>query len=351
MKLLKELEEKKKNKILGLLLCTLALLLFVSLISYDKADYPEFAELHNRGGIAGAYIAHWFYLAFGFCSIFIPIGLAAWGGNRFTGRSIERMTLATLVGAFFLVSLMTLISLFHATRDFSTLGLTFGGALGHYAAKGLVRLVGGLVAFTFVISLIITGLMLVVPKVASEIARKVWGFISHLLLTSFLPKRAKEKPKTKTKVVAEPASVEAKKDGFLAGIIHIKKKAPPIPESEKPEIVLETPRPAETGETVFERPVVQVAPVNRIKGIRNPGVKGEYRLPSIDLLDDPPSGGPVVDDSYYKKTAEALRHTLLTFGVEIESGEVNIFPGPIITRFEFKPASGIKVLADSQPLR
>jgi S-DNA-T family DNA segregation ATPase FtsK/SpoIIIE len=41
-------------------------------------------------------------------------------------------------------------------------------------------------------------------------------------------------------------------------------------------------------------------------------------------------------------TAGALRDTLETFGVAIE-GDIRHFPGPVITRYEFKPAAGIKV--------
>ena len=140
-----------------------------------------------------------------------------------------------------------------------------------------------------------------------------------------------------------PALKAEKKDGFVKSILHIKKKDDKKTEPAQPENI-----PAKTSGEIpsdlfDDAPVKPVPTTTRIKGIRSPGAKGDYRLPPIDLLDDPPSGGPIIDESYFRKTAEALRHTLLTFGVEIESGEVNILPGPIITRFEFKPASGIKV--------
>ncbi|MDD4053218.1 MAG: DNA translocase FtsK, partial [candidate division Zixibacteria bacterium] len=41
-------------------------------------------------------------------------------------------------------------------------------------------------------------------------------------------------------------------------------------------------------------------------------------------------------------TAKTLRETLETFGVGL-SGSIEMFPGPIITRFEIKPAAGVKV--------
>jgi DNA segregation ATPase FtsK/SpoIIIE, S-DNA-T family len=352
MKLLKELEEEKKNRILGLLLCVLSLLLFVSLISYSKNDYPSLTDLHNRGGLAGAYIAHWLYFGLGFCSMFIPIGLIIWGGNRFLGKSIPSVTKITIIGCYFIISTMTLISLIHANDNLAMIGMTFGGALGHYLAHTLVKIVGGLVAFTLVISLIVTGLIVVVPSALNAGSKKFSETISGIFLTRFgagKPKQQKTKAKVLTEPAPQPLKASEKKKGFLAGIIHIRKKGHARDDIANQEKSTADKSAAATnggsqGVPVFERPAVNISDgANRIKGIRAPGVKGEYRLPSIDLLDDPPTGGPIIDDSYYRKTAEALRHTLLTFGVEIEAGEVNIFPGPIITRFEFKPASGIKV--------
>ena len=96
MKLLKELEKDNRDKILGLLLCAFALLLVISLISYDfEGDHLKiralfeggdfgsvFSGLSNRGGIVGASISFLLYVIFGYFSILIPFGLIAWGINR-----------------------------------------------------------------------------------------------------------------------------------------------------------------------------------------------------------------------------------------------------------------------------
>ena len=344
MKLLKELEKNNKNRVLGLLLCVLALLLLVSIISYNSNDYNDFSNIHNKGGIAGAFIAHWLFTALGLCSIFLPIGLGLWGVNRFFGKSIEAMARITVVGVYFILCAITLISLFHARDDFSTLGTTFGGAVGHSLAHALVTLVGGLVAVTLVLSLIVTGLLIVVPSIVRKMYRATLAFFSKLL-DKMLQKTKPRRRMAKVTIEAAPQSAKSK-EGFLAGALHLKKKAHAKEESPAPETNKEViPIPDDPPEPVFERPRQSASstPVNRIANLGAGESKGKYKLPSISLLDNPPEGGPIVDESYYRKTAEALRHTLLTFGVEIEGGEVNIFPGPIITRFEFKPASGIKV--------
>jgi S-DNA-T family DNA segregation ATPase FtsK/SpoIIIE len=360
MKLLKELEKNKKDKILGLLLFTLALLLFVSLLSYDfttdhaninkalaNGDYGQLLDgLHNRGGVVGAVIAYLLYSAVGLCAIFIPIGLIAWGGNRFLGRSKGSLIRWMLISAFFILAMMTLSSLLNGMNAQYDIGLTIGGALGHFFAKALLTLFGTIVAWTFMMALIITGLMLIVPSFVRRWSNKIFGPISGLIFKG--AKRDMTTDETKTTVAVQDLPLPIKKEGLFARLLRLKKK-PQVKKENAPTQM--PPAPAETKDiapvlapTAADETVAKPqGSVNRIKSIRSPAKKGEYRLPSIDLLDDSPAGGPIVDESYYRKTAEALRHTLLTFGVEIEAGEVNIFPGPIITRFEFKPASGIKV--------
>lgn len=65
-------------------------------------------------------------------------------------------------------------------------------------------------------------------------------------------------------------------------------------------------------------------------------------LPSINLLDPPDTNKKI---GYSKESLEhmsrMLEEKLADFGVSVEVVEVN--PGPVITRFEIKPAAGVKV--------
>ena len=156
MKLLKELEKDKKDKILGLLLSALSLLLFISLISYDfSADHGRistalstgeygtiFTGLGNQGGVVGALIAFVLYMILGYCSIFTPALLLAWGVNRFFGKAPFVLRRWSLIGGGFILAFMTLISLPHGLDKFSQLGVTFGGAVGHFLAHVLLTLFG-----------------------------------------------------------------------------------------------------------------------------------------------------------------------------------------------------------------
>jgi len=71
-----------------------------------------------------------------------------------------------------------------------------------------------------------------------------------------------------------------------------------------------------------------------------PERRGDYVFPSIELLKNaPPVSGSHVED--HAATMEALVDTLEQFGVKVIPGE--IFTGPVITRYEVTPASGVRV--------
>jgi S-DNA-T family DNA segregation ATPase FtsK/SpoIIIE len=71
-----------------------------------------------------------------------------------------------------------------------------------------------------------------------------------------------------------------------------------------------------------------------------PVTSGEYRLPSIGLLDKVDSADNEVDLEHYYAVSKKLEDKLRDFGI---SGKVEgISPGPVVTTYEFAPAPGIK---------
>ncbi|MBC2695289.1 MAG: DNA translocase FtsK [Desulfobacteraceae bacterium] len=66
-----------------------------------------------------------------------------------------------------------------------------------------------------------------------------------------------------------------------------------------------------------------------------------FQLPSINLLEDPAIISASADDKNLKMQSKLLEKKLGDFGVQ---GKVaTILPGPVITTFEYEPASGIKI--------
>jgi len=352
MNLLKDLEKDKRDKILGLLLFALALLLFISLISYDfvddhqkiknamdQSDYGSiFDGLRNKGGVVGALIAYFLYLIFGYCSIAIPIMLGVWGVNRYLGLSPWALRKWSLISGAFMLGLMVLASLSTGHLAFAELGVTFGGGIGHYIAGSMLTLVGSVFSYTLIVSMILMGLIIIIPSAFKRIGHEIYTVITGGSI--YVINRLKNLKRPKTEII-EDSSDHEKGHGIFSSLVFIrKKKKAPEPEDiidEQGDI-----EEFEEAEEEVEEFEEESQDRSRIKVPRK-AKKGEYQLPSVDLLDDPPADQPVPDEASYRKTADALRKTLSTFGVEIDGGNVNIFPGPIITRFEFKPASGIKV--------
>lgn len=67
---------------------------------------------------------------------------------------------------------------------------------------------------------------------------------------------------------------------------------------------------------------------------------GDYSFPPLDLLAKP-EPIPVDDRENHEETAQALIHTLKTFGINATVDEIHV--GPVITRFDILPAPGTKV--------
>jgi S-DNA-T family DNA segregation ATPase FtsK/SpoIIIE len=76
------------------------------------------------------------------------------------------------------------------------------------------------------------------------------------------------------------------------------------------------------------------------RSARKPGQS--YELPELDLLSGRAEAKiKTVDRNWYLEKASILVEKLKDFGVEGEV--VNISPGPVITVYEFRPASGVKI--------
>jgi len=66
-----------------------------------------------------------------------------------------------------------------------------------------------------------------------------------------------------------------------------------------------------------------------------------YRVPSADILSEPPAESSEIDRAMLEEHSTTLERTLLNFGVE--GKVVNVSPGPVINRYEIELAPGIKV--------
>jgi DNA segregation ATPase FtsK/SpoIIIE, S-DNA-T family len=94
---------------------------------------------------------------------------------------------------------------------------------------------------------------------------------------------------------------------------------------------------------VIEKPVMEVPRSDRVAKERQKPLFAELsdtKLPQVDLLDAPPGRQETVTSESLEMTSRLIEKKLKDFGVEVRV--VAASPGPVITRYEIEPATGVK---------
>ena len=265
---LNKIDRGKRILIMRVFAILLSLLVFVSLITHNEADYLTSGimgfsiveNVTNGCGVIGAFIAYILLGLFGTASYIIPAVLFVWGVIK--PSYYERFL---LWNAYIIVVVVFLNMIFEPLPLFS------GGLIGERLLSFLIRWLGSMGTYIF-LAFLFGGLIYAIPA-----ARRV-----RIRTKKRVPiKRKKE-------VVREI----------------IKPKRIPITRPEKPGI-----------ENFYER--------------------------FLSLLHEPEDGGITIPEEELNKNARLIESRFEEFGV---SGRVaGISPGPVLTRYEYKPAPGIKV--------
>ncbi|MEE9477230.1 MAG: DNA translocase FtsK, partial [Roseateles sp.] len=94
---------------------------------------------------------------------------------------------------------------------------------------------------------------------------------------------------------------------------------------------------------VIETPVIEVPQSTRVAKERQQTLfadVGDAKLPQVDLLDAAPGRQETVTPESLEMTSRLIEKKLRDFGVEVHV--VAASPGPVITRYEIEPATGVK---------
>jgi len=94
---------------------------------------------------------------------------------------------------------------------------------------------------------------------------------------------------------------------------------------------------------LIEAPVIEVPKSERVVKERQKPLFTELsdtKLPQVDLLDAPPGRQETVTPETLEMTSRLIEKKLKDFGVEVRV--VAASPGPVITRYEIEPATGVK---------
>src|SRR5450755_4375674 len=302
----------------------LALLLVLALVSFHRDD-PSFwntgdgGSVHNWIGPVGAWLAGFFFSLFGRPAYLFPVMLAyaGWLVHKEQSLPDARSRINTLLrAAGFVLTLVTSCGL--ATLHWSEAGLpnSAGGVLGVLAGRGAAHGLSFLGATLLLLGLWLAGVALFLGVSWFEVMDKLGGGVLQAI----------DWTRTRIEQRRELASGLKRKQARQEGAREEQKKVASRP---PPRIEAAAPVPEKSDRVERER---QVPLFDAPKS---------SELPALSLLDE---AGPR-EQSYSDEALEAMSRLvelkLRDFGVEAEV--VAVQPGPVITRFELRPAPGVKV--------
>jgi S-DNA-T family DNA segregation ATPase FtsK/SpoIIIE len=337
--------DTRKKEILGILLVALALFMWLSLFSYDRVgDNQSIRELsglssaakifsrefNNQCGPVGAGVSYVILYSLGYSGFFIPLFFVLLGIGCFPKVRPAAVSKKILYVFFFVLVLGMLFSLpariNHQVIDFPRVSV--GGWAAAELADICLKALGGAGSYVLLVAFLIMLAAMITPFKPSDFV-----FLSRRVLERLLTqgRRWRELRRINRQRVRREKELKAKERS--------KEK------SEQAAPVTRIAPSAGEEETVSEiRPVKkEKTSLKLVRAGERKTSEGGYKFPSLDLLDDPPNARPDLSKEELNETARTLKETLSTFGVEIESERIEIYPGPVITRYEFKPAAGIKV--------
>jgi len=308
--------------ILALLTAGLAAVLF----SYNRAD-PGFtnstsvSHIHNWAGAAGAFAADLLFFLFGFSALLLVTYAAAGVARAF--KRLHRVAegpepLSPWVrgpgSVLLLVSAATLESLRLGSLGGGLTGGA-GGLLGKTLSPWVLGALGATGGTVALLGACAVGASLSFGfswmTVAERLGRGLEGAVGWVRAS----REAKEDRNIGVAASEERAAVLAAQRDKLEEheIVHIERPAARVAASERKQNERQVPLFAD---------VVQSG------------------LPALELLDEPDTGPEAVSTDTLDFTSRLIEKKLKDFGVEV--AVVAAYPGPVITRYEIEPATGVK---------
>jgi S-DNA-T family DNA segregation ATPase FtsK/SpoIIIE len=335
----------KNHKLLSVLLVLLALLIFISLATNTVQDDSEILsesnplkiEFMNKAGIAGAYTSYILFFFLGWLAYYVPLTLiiAAAGALPKRWRSSIMPVFLFIVSVGILATVMiNIIIIINARHGIDYKG-THGGYLSYHLTRYLMKVAGGVGSVVILGAGIITALLMLGYRYGwfrlrfsarlnpmGLLNRALSWIFGKFRLFSVRLRERKAARRAARLAVAEGAVSEAVEDNNAS-----KAEAGGDIKDSDPKGKKKSGR---TKITIKKPPIVIG------------GETADFKFPGLDLLTDDPEKDVSVNSDEIAATARSLKETLETFGITIE-GQIDRYPGPVITRFEFKPAAGIKV--------
>jgi len=338
------MKEEHINEIKAIIIFAFGIILLVSFFSFVPEDLPWYTSNPNVPAknlirITGAYVAGSFFFVFGYSAYALVAFLIFWSWNKFASRELN-FTFAKFTS--FLVLFCVLSSLFSMTgAQESIIRFQRAGIVGILISDFLVQYIGIIGAYIILITLglmalVLTGEFLVSPLFLGFI-EKFQDIIAVIFEKIQMRRRTASMIKPKVNI-NQPARRSLKET--------LESKAEEKKKSDKDDGEKETDNSDMRG-TKFPKvkPRIHMTGPDKDEADDDeddePQIIGEYHLPAIDLLRDPPQIPANKIQSGLINHAQLLEETLQEFGVSARVADIE--RGPAITRYELEPAPGVKV--------
>ncbi len=303
-----------------------AVYMLLSLVTYHSADpgWSNSADsdiVHNKGGVAGAWFADIFLSLFGYFSYLFPLMVAYGGWLLYRGRASEApfdMRQSALRSGGFLLTMIAGSSLaalhFVSAPEALPMSTGAGGVLGDGVGGMLVTPFSFIGATLLLLALFMTGVTLFTGLSWIALMDRTGEITLNL--------------------------IEYLRDQLDRLRDHIQGRRARHERSEVTTAAKEKPRLKPRIEPVIK----QLQTSARLEKERQvPLFKSTNKggLPPLSLLDPPEPPKNVISNASLEAMSRQVELKLLDFGIEAQV--VEVYPGPVITRYELQPAPGVKV--------
>ncbi|MDK2124508.1 DNA translocase FtsK [Parachitinimonas caeni] len=328
-----------------------AIYLVLILASYNPQD-PSWshsatqAPVHNHGGALGAWLADVLLYTFGMSAwwwVVFCVAAIMWGYRRLDRMESQGgpMAIVSAFGYFLIVLSSSSLEALRMGSWHIALPLAPGGLLGLSLGGWLYRTLGFTGSTLFVLCLFAIGVSLFTGMSWFSLMEKVGGVLEDAWMKVMQTLQAAHDRKLGERAAIqreETVKVEKKKLDE-APPLHIEPPQVEIPVAKQVE---KAEKKAREKQEKQKREEIQPelfddlplpAPVSMV-----PGQPGE--LPSVSLLAPPPPAQESVSHEVLEYTSRLIERKLQEFGVSVTV--VAAYPGPVVTRYEVEPATGVK---------
>ena len=347
------------GQVLGIVLVTIGLLLFLSLLSFVPEDPLLFfggsdfrapdvqVPPHNLVGIVGATLGFLLFAMIGGAAYLVPFFLVGSGVRAMLGEEFH-IKYRNVIGS--ILAVLSLSALFQFRLSSVPIlgdgivapGMA-GGLGGQWIAQFLEPYFANIGSHIVLLAGLLVSLLLISPTTVVATVRRA----PQVLKVSVDATRAllpKPKPEgEKVKPIKPNKSVKINRSATIRGGVG-NLGAASIEEDKLPAI--QRRNGGEEENSVEEDSTEEKEDIPILLDHPEPPVRSavakNYRLPSpVELLSSSSQRPAHQTDAILETQSQILTQTLFNFGIEGKVTEVH--PGPVITMYEFAPGPGIKV--------